>query len=291
MPAFLKPRRLPRVPRSSIAAWCGRVAALAVALAAVLVAPVSAGKEFRSSRSSTPDFEWGGNLAAGKTVEIKGVNGSIQAEATSGDEILVTAVKRWKKSDPDEVDIEVIKHQDGVTICAVYPSRRGSRTNTCGPGEEGNMSVQNNDVVVDFRVRVPRGVRLVARTVNGGIDAEDLDSPVLAHTVNGSVSVSTRRTAEVHTVNGSVTAEVGTSDWDEELSFHTVNGAITVVFPEDLNARFDASTVNGTIECDFPLTVQGKIGRKHITGKIGDGSGGDLTLATVNGSISVRSSN
>jgi hypothetical protein len=267
-----------------------RAAALAASLVTVLAVPAWAGsQDFRTARSSDPDFEWSWELPAGKTIEIKGVNGAIEAGPASGDEVEVTAVKRWKKSDPDQVDIEVVKHEDGVTICVVYPSRRGSRPNTCEPGEEGHMSVHNNDVSVDFHVRVPRGVRFVGRTVNGDVVAERLEGPIVAHTVNGSVSVSTSRTAEVHTVNGSITAAVGSADWDEELSFNTVNGAITVIFPEHVSARVDASTVNGTIECDFPLTVQGKIGRRHITGKIGDGSGGELVLATVNGSINVRS--
>jgi hypothetical protein len=248
-------------------------------MAAVLVVPASDALA-KSARYDDPDFEWSAKLARGQTVEIHGVNGAIQAGPASGREVEVTAVKRAKRSDPSDVKIEVVEHDGGITICAVYPGPG----NSCEPGSS-HSHTRNNDVVVDFTVRVPAGIKLVANTVTGGIEAEDLDGPVEATTVNGSVSVSTEGTAIATTVNGSVSARVGSSSWDDELKFSTVNGGITVRFPEDLNADVDASTLNGNIQTDFPLTVRGKMGRRHITGRIGHGGGGDLSLTTVNGSI------
>ena len=46
------------------------------------------------------DFHWQGALAAGKAIEIKGVNGGITAVGTSGGQVEVTAVKKGRKSDP-----------------------------------------------------------------------------------------------------------------------------------------------------------------------------------------------
>src|ERR1043166_537734 len=110
------------------------------------------------------EFHWKGKVAPGKAIEIKGVNGDIRAEAGSGD-VEVTAVKHARRSDSDDVKIEVVEHEDGVTICAVYPSD-GRRENTCDAGHGGHMNVHDNDVVVDFTVRVPAGVRFVGRTVD-----------------------------------------------------------------------------------------------------------------------------
>jgi hypothetical protein len=230
------------------------------------------------------DFEWSWRLQAGKTIEIKGVNGDIEAVGTEGAKVEVTARKHARRSDPRGVSIEVIEHEGGVTICAVYPSRRGQR-NECTPGERSHVHVDNNDVVVDFRVRVPAGVRFVGRTVNGEIQAARLEGPAEGHTVNGSVSVSTQDIARASTVNGSVSVSVGVASWTDEIEFSTVNGGITLTFPRELAAAVNAETVNGDISSDFPLTVRGKIGRRHLSGRIGNGSGGELSLSTVNGSI------
>src|SRR5882762_11717845 len=82
------------------------------------------------------EFHWKGKVAPGKSIEIKGVNGDIRAVAGSGD-VEVTAVKHARRSDPDDVKIEVVEHEDGVTICAVYPSD-DRRENTCDAGRGGH---------------------------------------------------------------------------------------------------------------------------------------------------------
>ena len=93
------------------------------------------------------DFEWQGAIARGDEIEIKGVSGDIIAEFSSGDKVEVFATKRGRRYDPDDVEIEVVTGSNGVTICAVYPSRRG-RPNECEAGSRGRMNVRNNDVRV-----------------------------------------------------------------------------------------------------------------------------------------------
>jgi len=231
------------------------------------------------------EFHWKGTIAAGKAIEIKGVNGDVRAVAGSG-AVEVTAVKHARRSDPDEVKIAVVEHADGVTICAVYPSD-GRRENTCEPGDGGHMSTHDNDVQVDFTVRVPAGVRFRGKTVNGAVEAANLASDVDASTVNGGIRISTAGYAEAHTVNGSIVAALGRATWSDAIEFSTVNGGITLDLPAGLSTEVRASTVNGDIETDFPLTVTGRLGPRSLRGTIGSG-GRQLALSTVNGSIRLR---
>ena len=230
------------------------------------------------------DFNWSGRLAAGQTLEIKGVNGSIEASAGSG-QAEVRAEKKARRSDPDSVEIRVLEHAEGVTICAVYPTPSDAgRDNECVAGEGGRMSTRDNDVQVDFVVRVPDGVRFVPRTVNGSISASGLTGDVLARTVNGGIRLETAGRAEARTVNGSIDATIGRADWSGSHEFKTVNGAIRLGLPADLSADVSARTVNGGIETDFPLTVKGRFSRRSLKGTIGAGGRG-LELETVNGAI------
>lgn len=232
------------------------------------------------------DLHWSWAIAAGKTIEIKGVNGAVRARRAPGNRVDVRAWKHARRSDPESVTIEFVEHAGGVTVCAVYPGGRWGDTNTCAPGEGGHMSVHNNDVVVDFEVLVPAGVGFTGRTVNGSIEAESLQGPVEAHTVNGHVEVSTSKHAEASTVNGSITARLGSAGADR-LDFSTVNGSITLDLPGTLDADLQAATVNGAIETDYPVTVRGSISRHRIEGTLGKG-GTRLRLETVNGSIRLR---
>jgi hypothetical protein len=259
----------------------------AVTLTATAPSPARASDE-KSWATGTPDFEWAGALKAGQIVEIKGINGSIIAGASSGDKVEIRAWKHGKHSDPAEVKIELVPHASGVTVCSVYPTPFGSPANNCEPGEDGHSSSRNNDVQVRYVVRVPAGIGFSARNVNGAVTAVGLSGPVLAHTVNGSVQVTTTGRAEAQTVNGSISASFGAKSWQEPVDFQTVNGAIEISVPSDMNADFEAQTVNGSIDSDLPMLVKGKIGRSHVKGTINKG-GSSLHLQTVNGSIQIRS--
>jgi hypothetical protein len=240
--------------------------------------------------AQTPDFRWHGRLAPGKRVEVKGVNGDLRADAATGSEVEVTAAKHARRSDPDDVKIEVIEDEGGVTICAVYPTpRRARQENRCEAGDSWHSNTENNDVTVDFEVRVPAGVVFGGQTVNGEMSAEGLKGDVKASTVNGSVRVTTTGVAEASTVNGSVYVAMGRADWTDELEFSTVNGSVTLILPAGLNTEVRASTVNGDLVTDYPLTVTGRFGPRHMRGTIGSG-GRSLSLSTVNGEIRLKKS-
>jgi hypothetical protein len=254
---------------------------LAAAAAAALFLEAGAGL------AAAQDFTWSGALAQGRAVEIKGVNGDIRAEPSGGNQVEVVAVKSSRRDDPAGVRIEVVPHSGGVTICSVYPHRDGARPNECAPADGGRSSVQNNDVTVRFTVRVPAGVHFIGKTVNGDVEATRLNGDVDVSTVNGSATFSTTGGGRASTVNGSIRGEMGRADWSDTLSMRTVNGSITLTLPAALNTELRASTVNGDINADFPITVQGRVSRRRLEGTIG-GGGRVLALDTVNGSITLK---
>ena len=221
------------------------------------------------------DFQWHGQLTSGQTLEIKGINGDVHAGPSSTTDAAVTAVKTSRTGNPAD---------GGVTICAVYPDVPGEEPNRCEPGPSSHSHTKNNDTSVRFDVQVPVGVTFVGRTVNGSVDGESLNGDAQGHTVNGSVRLSTTGTAEGNTVNGSLTLTMGRADWRQGAKFSTVNGGITLHLPSFVNADVRASTLNGTIESDFPITVTGRMDRRHVEGTIG-GGGQPLTVSTVNGSV------
>lgn len=226
-------------------------------------------------------WNWSGAIGAGRTLAIHGVNGDIEAVASSGDRIEVVADKSGKRSDPATVKIEVVEDSDGVTICAVYPGQGSPCTG------KGKGSRNNSDVQVNFTVRVPAGVTFAANTVNGDVEARSLGGPVRAHTVNGSCDIETSQSGEAATVNGNVRARLGRLDDRDELDFSSVNGNVTLLLPASFDADLEGRTVNGSIETDFPVTVSGKWGPRNMHGIVGRG-GAKLSASTVNGSISLR---
>jgi hypothetical protein len=229
-------------------------------------------------------FHWDGHLGRGRTLEIHGINGSIEVEGTRGGDVVVDAEKRGHKSDPDEVKIQVEQTEDGVRVCALYPRKDGSLNDECE-----NQQVSNNDVQVRYHVQVPAGVNLAAHTVNGKVEVDDLQGNVEAATVNGSIDVSTTGLATARTVNGSIRAEMGEGDWQDGLEFRTVNGSIDLTMPRNVDADLEARSMNGRIVSDFPITATGHITSRRLSGSIGDG-GPRLRMETINGGIELHSS-
>jgi hypothetical protein len=254
--------------------------------------PADTGDVVRASRAEVgrhalQDFEWSGRVGQGKSIEIKGINGGVFAEATDGDEVRVTVeMEEGRRGYADEISFEVLEHENGVTICAMYPSDRRREPNECRAGSRGRMNIRDNDTKVEFTVRVPKGVNFVGRTVNGSITAESLDGDVEAHTVNGRIEVSTNGFVQATTVNGSIRASLGRADWTGSLEFETVNGSITVELPDGVGADVTARTLNGGIDTDFPLTISGRFSSRRLTGTIG-GGGRRMRLETINGAVRI----
>jgi hypothetical protein len=292
---------LPRDGRSESAASASPAAAPAQARPA-------------AERAATQeDFRWSGRIAQGKEIEIAGLLGNVRAEHTSGDQVEV--VGRRVGDDADQVRIEVVQEPDGdVVICTIYPVRPGSRGNRdgnragadagrdrgedgpCRDGHSGDLALDADEARIDFTVRVPEGVHLAARTVDGDIEATNLRSPVDAASVSGNVRVSTTGTARAATVSGNVEAAFGETDGDE-MEFASVSGNVVVRVANGVGAEVEAHTLSGNIESDFDLRIRGgnagrdndnghfhvEIGRQ-ATGTIGSG-GPELSLNTVSGNI------
>jgi hypothetical protein len=254
------------------------------AIPAALVLLLS-GSGLAAAQQANP-FVWNGTLTAGQTLEIQGVNGSVRAEPANGVQAEVTAVKRGRRSDPATVSVQVVMNPSGgVTICSVYPSAGGGQQNDCQSGDMGRQTVHDNDVTVDYTVKVPAGVHFVGRTVNGSVTARSLQGDVDGHTVNGRVEISTTGVASATTVNGAIDVSLGTPVWTEPLAFSTVNGSITLKVPPVIDAQVKAEMMNGAFSSDLPLVVQtSHNGGRRITGVIGNG-GRELSLHTLNGSI------
>jgi len=238
---------------------------------------------FTFAQDSGREFHWSGKLADNNIVEIKNINGWIEAESSGSDQVEVTAEKTGPEA--DQVRIQVVPSREGVTFCAIYPHASTS----CEPGESWHANnVHGDRTKVNFTVRMPQNLRFSGQSINGEVKALDLGRFVRATSVNGSVRVSTKSWAEAETVNGSVEVSMGSADWNGKLKIETVNGSITLRMPDNLSADVHFRSVNGSLNTDFPLTIQGSFGgspgNHRAEGRIGNG-GRELEVETVNGSV------
>ena len=224
-----------------------------------------------SFAAATADpFAWRGPVAPGLAVEIRGLNGDVHAEFSTGTEVEVYA----QVSGAERVHVDVIHHNGGVTVCTV------SQTD---PKQCSEQALTAGDARINYTVRVPKGVGLIGRTVNGEVEAQNLQGDVNAETVNGKIQISTSGKAQARTVNGNIVATCSM----KSAALSTINGSITLETPSLTNAAFQAETRNGAITTDFRIAGHRSLSSRRIGGRYGNGSR-EIKLKTVNGSIQLR---
>jgi hypothetical protein len=261
--------------------------ALLFAAAASLAASSTATAQ---QRSNDRDFTWEGRISNGKWLYVRDLNGSIRVEKATGDKAEVTAVKRWRRGNPEDVRIETrrLGGDDGdVIICAFWTDNATCDEDGYRSHGDNDRHSHDNDTSVEFTVKLPAGVRLGVSTVNGGVTVSGATSEVRAGSVNGRVSAtSSGGPVNASTVNGDIDVrmkELGSGD----LEYSTVNGSIEIEVPSNLDADLDMRTVNGSLTSDFELKIEGRVNPRRMRATIGKG-GRRLRLETVNGSVELR---
>jgi DUF4097 and DUF4098 domain-containing protein YvlB len=141
---------------------------------------------------------------------------------------------------------------------------------------------------VSYEVWAPRQTDLHLVTQNGGISVQDVEGRFDLNAVNGGIAL-TRVSGDVHgaTTNGPLNVELDGDRWrGNGLDLRTTNGPVNLAIPEGYSARLETGTVNGGMRIDFPVTLQGNIGRR-ITTDLGDG-GPPIRAVTTNGPVNIR---
>lgn len=162
------------------------------------------------------------------------------------------------------------------------------------------------------------------RTSGGRIELEEIGGPVDAHTSGGSISArSLGDTAKLDTSGGKITVDGVAGDLFAETSGGSIHvegargaidastsgGSVSATFTAGNNSGgslstsggsvvayvdpaakldIDASTSGGSVTVDVPVTVQGKISKRSISGSL-NGGGAKLRLRSSGGSIRVKS--
>ena len=141
---------------------------------------------------------------------------------------------------------------------------------------------------VSFDVTLPRGADVSATTHNGGVYLQGLNGKVEARAVNGPLSVyEMAGDVSGRTQNGPINAELRGSKWEGTgLDLQTQNGPVVLNIASGYNAHLETGTVNGPMQIDFPVTIQGRIS-KRFSVDIGKG-GPTVRAVTTNGPVVVR---
>lgn len=237
------------------------------------------------SSSNTPPHKYektvevAGSMSASRAFCATTINGNINvlgSEETNCTVIAKITAHGWSeeeaKSVADQVKITIVTKEKKTEIAVHKPKNELGK-----------------HIGISFDVRIPSNSSLDLTSCNGSITSSDVAGPVEISTCNGNVSCrNVAQNVKANTTNGSIdvfcSPDAGSI---KTVQAKTLNGAIKFKSPNDYSARIDASTFNGAVHSDIPISVKGKIKRNRLKGVIGEGKG-TLHLRTFNGAIFIQ---
>ena len=204
--------------------------------------------------------------------------------------------ERWKIG-PGE--IQIFDHQSGDAV----------QLEVRFPQNIVHFNFGGNHRRVDITIHMPKEGRVDLHTGDGSIrlsnfkgnmdvrsgdghqEIDDVDGSLRAQSGDGRIRAAGRfDELEIGSGDGSIDARAlpgsaALSNWE----LHAGDGSISLELPDNFAADVDLHTSDGHISLDMPITVEGRLGRNDIHGKL-NGGGKALTIHTGDGSIRLQKS-
>lgn len=263
------------------------------------------------------------DVSPGGTLRLETDVGHVSVEGTGSSQVSITATIRGSSRDVEEFEVSAEKSGRDVEVIAGARSRRWNfrdldvrfvvkvpreynlRIHTSGgdidvesvkgavKGETSGGNVSVGDVEGTVQMGTSGG-NVRARDVKGDLQMETSGGNVFVQSVHGAAHVETSGgNVDVLDVSGKVRAEtsggnvtVRVTGENDGIYAETSGGDIDITIGPDVKATLDASTSGGSVYCDFPVTISGRIDPSRIRGEI-NGGGNMIHAHTSGGSVRI----
>jgi hypothetical protein len=240
-----------------------------------------------------PDFRWEKALAAGSTVSLHNLNGEITVTPSTSGKVEIVGVKHGNSRYYEDITLEVVETSRGITVCSMFKDAdmecddRGMRMHD--RGRRGRRDRDWEDLQIDIEVKLPKNMLIDAHAVSGNVSVVGAEGDVRAGSVSGNVRMERLRVTSIKasSVSGDVTVGIDALSGSGALIFTSVSGNVSAELPKNLDADVTMRSVSGSLDSDFPLTLNGRMNRNSLEARIGRG-GRDLEVRTVSGDVRLR---
>jgi DUF4097 and DUF4098 domain-containing protein YvlB len=223
-------------------------------LAALFVAvPALAQRDDRGPRE-TETVDRTVPLPANGTLRLKTFSGRVRITGTSGDQVVIHAVRRATRDRLQDIKLEITTTGSAVEVDANH--RVVERRN-------------DNVVETDFDIQVPSRARL---------DVKTFSAPVTVVGVNGSQNIDG--------FSSDITIESNDFGDGNDIDINTFSGDVRLRLPASARGSLDFNTFSGRFESDLPVTLNSS-SRRNFRGQLNGGGAGDFRLKTFSGDVRI----
>lgn len=237
------------------------------------------------------DFSKTYRIAQGSRVSVKNVSGDVIVKGYEGNAITISGYKEGR--DKDLISVEDNSNDSAVDVKVRYPER-------C-----------NCNASIRFEVRVPFNINFnydSISSVSGNVEIDGASGEIHAKSVSGEVTIKAGSgnidaksvsgdvrvdqaagTVNAKSTSGNVHVDLTRVDGTNRMEFASVSGNVEVSVPSGVGADIEMSTLSGSLQTDFPITIEEKKygpGRS-ARGRVGDGARA-LKMNSVSGNLHLR---
>jgi DUF4097 and DUF4098 domain-containing protein YvlB len=247
----------------------------------------NAEERVRRLESNPPIYQSGNTIRIGHISEAELMrNVSISYE-------LVVPPQTRLKSNSGSGDQTIDGIRGPLDVNAGSGSVKASNIGSTVRAETGSGTIDLEHVKGNVHAEAGSG-SIRAIDIGGGFEGNTGSGHItLSQAAPGSVRVETGSGGmDLRGVRGSLEARAGSGGISAEgdptggWMLHSGSGSIHLRLPSDAAFDLDARTSSGSISLEHPVTVQGKLGRKEIRGKV-RGGGVPVEVQTGSGNIEI----
>lgn len=253
------------------------------------------------------------------TLMVLNISGYVRVESYAGDKVVVEVNKEiYAKTQArldrgkNEIQLGVVDRADTIILyvqglCNDFGRTRrndrrhggwGYNWNNC----EGRNCEKEYDWTMDFTIKVPQGINIIASTVNDGdVEIKNASAYNHAENVNGSIKLENISGPGTYasTINGDVDVDYAKNP-NDECRYYSLNGDVNVLFVKGLAANVGFESFNGDLYTNFdnltslPSVMEKTNKGSGISLKVGGsrfkiGAGGPfLDFETFNGNAYIK---
>lgn len=195
------------------------------------------------------------SMAPGGTLRVKTFSGHVKITGTSGNQLIVHAIRRATRDRLDDIKLEITQSGNSVEIDANH--RLVERRN-------------DNVVDTDLEIQVPAKTRLDIKTFSAPVTVINVSSSQIIDGFSSDVIVES-------------------GEWDDnmDLEVKTFSGDVRLRLPQNARGNIDFNSFSGSFESDLPVTLSTS-SRRNFRGTLNGGGGGDFRLKTFSGDVTIR---
>jgi DUF4097 and DUF4098 domain-containing protein YvlB len=193
-------------------------------------------------------------LPANGTLRLKTFSGRVRITGTSGDQVVIKAVRRATRDRLNDIKLEITTSGSTVEVDANH--RVVERRN-------------DNVVETDFEIQVPARARL---------DVKTFSAPVTVVGVNGS--------QHIDGFSSEITIESQDLSDGADIDVNTFSGDVRLRLPASARGNISFNSFSGSFESDLPVTLNSS-SRRNFRGSLNGGGNGDFRLKTFSGDVRI----